>query len=250
VKEPRILLYDIENAPIKAYVWECWQTNVIKVIEPSYLLSFAYKWLGDKRVSFVGLPDFPRYNRKPTCDRSLVTKLHQLFEEADITVAHNGDKSDAPKIRGRFLFHGLPPPSRPKQVDTYRIAKSQFKFARNNLDHLAQHLGIGNKLANTGFDLWERCMGPYDARAWEMMRHYNTHDVVLLEGCYLKMRHYAINPTHPNLSYFTGNFTACPVCQSPNTVRHGFDYCKGGARQRLSCRSCGFRFNYGKVIDR
>ena len=46
--EPKILLYDIETAPIQAYVWGLWDNNVaLNQIETDwYILSWSAKWLG------------------------------------------------------------------------------------------------------------------------------------------------------------------------------------------------------------
>ena len=55
---PRILMIDIETAPIQAYVWGIWDQNVgiNQIIEPGYTLCFAAKWVGEHKVTFMSLP--------------------------------------------------------------------------------------------------------------------------------------------------------------------------------------------------
>ena len=50
----KILLLDIESSPNTAHVWGLWQQNVgIKqIMESSYVLCWAAKWLDDKEIMF------------------------------------------------------------------------------------------------------------------------------------------------------------------------------------------------------
>lgn len=56
--EARILLFDIENAPSLGYFYDMSKEyNIIEIVEHSYMLSFAYKWLHEKRIHVRALPD-------------------------------------------------------------------------------------------------------------------------------------------------------------------------------------------------
>ena len=46
---PRVLLFDIETAPILAHVWGLWDNNVAlnQIIADWHVLSWSAKWLGD-----------------------------------------------------------------------------------------------------------------------------------------------------------------------------------------------------------
>lgn len=51
----KILLIDIETSPILAHVWKLWGEQHIglsQMIESTEMLSFAAKFLGDKRTQF------------------------------------------------------------------------------------------------------------------------------------------------------------------------------------------------------
>jgi DNA polymerase elongation subunit (family B) len=244
VPEPKILLFDIETAPSLGWVWGKWQTDVIEFDKDWHLLSFAWKWLDEKKINVLALPDFPGYDRNRECDKKLVTELWKLLSEADVVVGHNIDKFDIRKANARFVIHGLKPPSPYKTVDTLKLSRSKFKYDSNRLDDLGRYLGVGRKLPNTGKSLWLGCMSG-DKRSWAMMRRYNAQDVALLERVYLKLR--AWSTTHPNLSFFT-RADSCPVCQSDELHRDGYRYLRTGKRQQFECESCGHRFTDGKLI--
>lgn len=84
----RTLILDIETAPILANVWRTWKENVgmDQIRADWYILSFSAKWLGAKRVMY-----FDQSKAKDIEDDTfLMRKLHELLNEADIVVAHNG----------------------------------------------------------------------------------------------------------------------------------------------------------------
>jgi hypothetical protein len=242
----KVLFLDIENSPMVAYSWgPMWETRLIEIIEPWYMLSFAYKWQGQKRVTVKALPDYPLYATDPKNDKALASELRDLLDEADVVIAHNGDRFDLPKCASRILVHGIKPPSPYKTVDTLKLARKLFRYESNKLDDLCRILGIGTKLKHTGFDLWKRCMDG-DSRAWALMKKYNGHDVYpLLEGLYDRIKPFA--PNHPRLTHYT-RANACPTCQSPNIQSRGFIVTATGKRQRIHCQDCGAWSTTGPLI--
>lgn len=228
-----------------AYSWgPMWETRLIEIIEPWYMLSFAYKWQGQKRVTVKTLPDYPLYSTDKKNDKALALDLVSLLNEADVVIAHNGDRFDLPKCASRALVHGGRPPSPYKTIDTLKISRRMFRFESNKLDDLCRILGIGRKLPHTGFDLWKRCMEG-DEKAWRLMAKYNAHDINLLEGLYERIKPWA--PNHPKLTHFS-RAHACPTCQSENIQNRGFTFTATGKRQRLSCNNCGAWSTTGPLI--
>lgn len=242
---PRIAFFDIETAPITALVWEMFDTNVLHVIQPTYMMCYSLKWSDKKSIKTRSLNDYPGYDQKRTCDRALVTELHKDMSDADIIVAHNGDSFDIKKTNARLIVHGLQPPAPFKTVDTLKIARRSFKFDSNKLDNIGRYLGLGRKLPNTGKDLWVGCMNG-DPKSWATMRRYNAQDVRLLEAVYLKIRPWSVS--HPNLSAYSLK-PGCPVCQSTNVQSRGFNVAKLRRTQRWQCREmdCGHWFSGATV---
>jgi DNA polymerase elongation subunit (family B) len=231
----KIVFIDIETAPSLGWVWGKWEQNVIDFKRDWYILSFAYKVAGEKKIVTRGLIDYAGYRKdidKSGNDEALVQDLWKVFDEADILIGHNGDSFDIRKANSRFLVHKLPPPTLYKTVDTLKIARRSFKFDSNKLDDLGRYLGVGRKLPNTGFNLWKGCMQG-DAKSWKQMKEYNKHDVELLEKVYYLLRAWA--PTHPNVNK---GENACPKCASFNVQKRGFSYTLQRQQQRFQCLSC------------
>lgn len=232
----KILIYDIETSPNLSYVWGKWQQDVIEYKEEWYILCFAYKWLGEKKTHVVSLPDFRLYKKEPHNDREVVKKLHELFSEADVIVAHNGNSFDQKKSQARMLYHGFPPPSPYKQIDTKNVARKYFNMNSNKLDDIGKYLGVGSKLQTGGFDTWLGCMNG-DVKAWKKMTKYNVQDVKLLEEVYIKLRPWITN--HPSVSLLERKPDKCPKCGSGPIQRRGFRaHGTVSYKQQYQCMAC------------
>lgn len=230
----KILIFDIETAPLKGYFWRLWKENIgySQLIDEWYMLTWAAKWLDEDEVIF----DSNHLHGDMQNDEHILNNLHGLLDSADIVVAHNGNRFDIPKVNARFIQAGLEPPSPYKRIDTFQVAKRQFGFTSNRLDSIADFLGIGRKLNTGGFKLWERCLND-EVEAFEEMVEYNIQDVLLLEEVYKRMRPWI--PNHPNVANIESKEFACPKCGSENLQRRGFSYTQAGKYQRYQCVSCG-----------
>ena len=236
MNKTKVLFLDIENSPNLGFTWGKWETDVIAFEKEWYMLSFAYKWLGEKSVSAYSLPDFKGYAKDKTNDLVLLGELWKLLDVADVIIGHNVDRFDLRKTNARFLAHGFGVPSPYKTVDTLKVAKKYFFLNSNKLDHVCKYLGIGSKVETGGFGLWLACMSG-DKNAWAKMVRYNKNDVVLTEKLYEKLKPWIFS--HPNVNALTGVQDACPKCGVKKLQRRGFSISGGNKRQRLQCVSCG-----------
>ncbi len=243
-RQPKILFLDIETAPIVMATWTLFEANAVYVLRDTYIIAVGYRWLGDKRAQCKILPDFPRYKKKRHCDKALMGFIWNLLDEADIVVAHNGDRFDIKKINSRLWVHGHRRPSPYKTIDTLKWARGSFKLDSNKLDNIVRYKGLGRKLANTGAALWHGCCELGEPKSWATMREYCAHDTDLLSPVYHDMKGWA--PNHPNLNLYTGG-TGCPTCQSKNVARRGLNYGKSIVRQRMLCGDCGTSFSGATV---
>lgn len=227
MSKPKVLFFDIETAPNLAYVWGKYEQDVIAFKSEWHLLSVAYKWLGDSKVHCDTI-------QGSKSDKKLAKKLRDLFNEADVIIAHNGDAFDIKKARARFAFHGLKPPSQFATVDTCKIAKRYFNFTSNRLNDLGQYLKVGQKVKHTGFDLWLGCMQGNRA-SWELMKMYNKQDVILLEKVYQKLLPWM--DRHPNMALLQDK-EGCPKCGSEKIVKDGVRANSNTMQQQWHCKSC------------
>lgn len=242
-RSPRILLFDIEVAPVKAWSWgPMYETNLIDIDQDWFMISYAWKWADKKKIYAKSLPDYPRYERDKFDDKPLVKDLWKLFDEADVIVAHNID-FDIKKSNTRFIQHRLKPPSPYKTFCTLKTARRVGKFNSNKLDQLGATLRKGRKLAHTGWHLWKKCMNGSMA-AWRLMVKYNRRDVFLLSEIYDVFKPWA--PNHPVLTAYTGDI-ACPTCQSKKIQRRGVSVAQKARYHRFHCQSCGHWFKGSRI---
>lgn len=231
--KPKILIFDIETTPNLAYVWRTYKENVApgQMVEHSHVLCYAAKWLGEKEVLFDSM-------QGDKDDKRVCKSLWKLFDQADVVVAHNGNAFDVLCMNARWVFHGFPPPSAYKQVDTLRLAKQMFRFQINKLDYIARYLGIGRKVEHEGFDLWLKCMRD-DKQGWKKMQEYNIQDVLLLEEVYLKLR--AWDRKHPIVSLmYDDDERRCPVCGSMHIKSlTKSSYTAASEYKTFRCENCG-----------
>lgn len=238
IKSPRVCLLDIETSPIQGYTWTTWDASVLKILEPSKVISIAWKWLGEDETFCRTLIDYKGYKPGVINDEKLIKEAWDLLDQSDVVIGHHSDAFDLKKLNARFVYYSLGSPSPYKSVDTKKAASKYFRLDSNSLNNIGVYLNLGQKVENGGFSLWDRCING-DKEAWELMRRYNIQDVVLLEKVYLALRPFIQN--HPHLGLLAGNedTESCPSCQSPEVSRRGFSITRTGKRQRYQCKSCG-----------
>jgi DNA polymerase elongation subunit (family B) len=235
-KSLKILVFDLETAPNKAWVWGAWKQNINPqmLINDWWIITWSAKWLFEDEV----------YSGKVTpkealeCnDKRICESLWKMIDEADILVGHNIAKFDKKKMNTRFLLHDLGSPSSYHMIDTVYHARKQFAFHSNKLDFIAQQLGVGKKLEHEGFAMWEKCMQG-DKEAIDAMQSYNDVDVKINEEVYIKMRPF-IKP-HPNVSLFLEkNKMVCPTCESENLQFNGEYTTYVNTYSEYKCKRCG-----------
>jgi DNA polymerase elongation subunit (family B) len=231
----KILVLDIETSPNVAYVWRFFKENVgaKQVLQNGTMLSFAAKWLDGDKIFYEDVSN--------QSELKMLKVLFELLDEADIVIAHNGDKFDLPHIQGRGLVLGLKPPSPYKTIDTVKVARDQFNFPSNSLEYLSIVLNLKNKKDGhkkfPGFELWLGVLAN-NPEAWNEMREYNIMDIKALEELYLLMRPWMKN--HPNVAVFEeAEEMVCPRCGGHALQRRGFYYTNLGKYQRFRCNDCG-----------
>jgi hypothetical protein len=236
-KTPKVLIWDIETAPMLGYVWSLWEQNVaLNQLEKDWhLLSFAAKWLGDPPSKIIYQDQ--RNVRRVEDDKKLAKALWKLLDEADIVITQNGKSFDQKKANARFVAHGMQPPSSYKHIDVKLLAKKHFAFSSNRLEYITDRLCTKyKKLKSTkfpGFDLWKECLAG-NVEAWDEMKRYNIQDVLSLEEAYTKLI-----PWDNNTMFAL--YSDVPVCScgSKKFKKRGYYYTNTGKFQRYKCKECG-----------
>jgi hypothetical protein len=255
----KILFWDIETTSMVVKTWSLFKPSIPheNIIQHSMIICCCWKWSDDNKIHSVSIlddeknftrskaelekvksinPDLTVFNWMD--DRHVVEQIHSVLMEADMLVAHNGDRFDLRKFNARSLYHRLPPiPPSLQSVDTLKVARSRFYFDSNRLDSLGDQLNLGRKIANPK-GLWDRAMNG-DEKAIKQMVKYNKQDVKLVEDVYYAMRPYV--KIHPNRTTFLNeDKIICPKCGagSAEIVRRGFHTTATTRRQRYRCKAC------------
>lgn len=206
-----------------------WKQDIYpsQVIEPSSILCFTAKWLGEPEVEWRG--------RKPDGHKRMIRRAWKLLNEADAVVHYNGKRFDVPRLQREFLKLDMSPPAPFAQIDLLATARRKFSFDSNKLERVADELGIGRKEEHEGFRLWIKCLDG-DLNAWERMRRYNVKDVRLTERLYVeKLRPWISG--HPSIAAHHG-VDCCTRCGGQALQRRGYATLRTGRYPRLKCLTC------------
>ena len=244
-KLPKILIFDIETAPMAAFVWRRYKENISleQTISESFMLCWSAKWLYSEEV--LGDCLTPEEAVKED-DRRIVNSLYNLVTEADVLVAYNGRNFDIPYMNQRFLHWQFPPYVPSHIVDPYETAKTVFRFSSNKMDAIATQLGLQNKM-KTDFALWKGCMVG-NKECLDYMLNYNKQDVVVLEEIYCKFLPWIKN--HPNLSNYMEDKRCCVKCTSKRIEKlDRYFYTPSGKYELFRCKDCGAIFRGKKNLN-
>jgi hypothetical protein len=234
----KILLLDIETAPIIAALWQL-RTDYVPpdhIMKPGYTLCVSTKWLGEAAVRFHASWDGKA---------KMLRTVHAELTAADAVVHFNGRSFDIPILQREFVEATMRPPAPYKQVDLLQVVKSKFRFESSKLDYVCRRLGLGVKIKHKGMDLWWECMQG-DTGSQAKMRLYNQRDVVLLEKLYHRLLPWVDD--HPNRATLLG-VKACPACGSEDIKKSGWAYTEQMKYQRYACNDCGKWFR-GNVAEK
>lgn len=230
----KILILDIETAPLMARVWDIWNQNINteNIHSDWFCLTWAAKWLFENKVYSAKVTPTEARDQN---DKRIMQGIWGLLNEADLVIAHNGDKFDLPRLNTRFLIHGLTPPSPYQSIDTLKHIRKQFAFTSNKLDYVNKMLHIKRK-TETGLQLWIDCFNGHRASLLKM-ENYNINDVRILEETYLRIRGW-IKP-HPNINLFMTDGEHCPNCGHDKLTQQGSYATASNTYVAYRCNNCG-----------
>lgn len=237
----KVLIFDIETAPILGFVWGLWENNVglNQIHTDWHILSWSAKWLGDSASKVMYMDQRGAKNIED--DAKLLKGIWKLLDEADVVITQNGKSFDQKKLQARFVLSGMKPPSSYRHIDTKILAKKHFAFTSNRLEYMSSKLCTKYKKLKTtefqGFDLWKACLNG-DLRAWKEMEKYNKHDVLSLEELYTKLIPWD-NTINFNVYQDEELLNRCTCGSDYPPVRNGYAYTNLAKYQRYKCPKCG-----------
>lgn len=237
---PKVLILDIETLPMEAYAWSMWNNNfgLEQIKQHTTILSWSAKWMGAPESS-VMYQDV-RNEDNVRNDKNILDQLRSLLDEADITLTQNGINFDLPKINYRLAYHKFKPYTKPKDIDTLKIAKKVFGFDSNKLEHLTEMFCTKYKKSKhkkyPGFSLWKGCLNG-EIEAFNEMKEYNKIDVLSLEELYVD--HLMPWDDTLNFSAYSDDYVFRCNCGNDDFEERGFYITKKSKFQKYVCTNCG-----------
>lgn len=227
---PRVLVLDIETRYMMLEGWALFNQNfsVDQIAEDWSILSYSAKWYESDAVIYSDVSE--------KTEDDILQELHDLLNEADFVIAHNGRRFDLKKIRARMVTRGFQPYSPVRVIDTLEIAKKEFAFTSNKLLFLTRILCKNSKKQEhelfAGHKLWQAFLKG-DPLAIKCMRDYNIMDVVSLQELYdiispwsTKLPVFDVYHEQPNLDewkedgYYYSNLAKYQLYRNKNTGQY------------------------------
>lgn len=238
-KGPKVLVFDIETAPLISHTWDIWDVNISlnQIKSDWHILSWAAKWLDDPPSKIMYQDQ--RKIKDVTDDTKLLQGIWDLLDEADIVITQNGKSFDVKKLNARFIMNGFKPPSSFKHIDTRLLAKKYFAFTSTKLEYMSEKLNTKYKKQThgkfPGFSLWLGCLSGNKA-AWNEMEKYNKYDVLATEELYHKMSAW---DSAINFSLYNDDLNHTCSCGHTEFRNKGYAYTSSGKYRRYQCLECG-----------
>lgn len=236
-REPRILLFDLETSGILVRIFRLGEqvVGLPQIVEDSYLLGFAAKFLGDPKVFYMD-----QSKAEVLSDtKAMLRVLRNLLLEADVVITQNGKNFDEKVANAVFILNGLDPVPKYAHMDTLQMSRGRFKFTSHKLEYMAKALDVPcKKLMNRkfiGMELWNQCHAR-NPEAWAEMKEYCVGDVLALDGVFEKLRPWGVGGVNLN-AFYSDNVFRCQ-CSSSEFHRRGYAYTSAGKFQRFQCKSC------------
>jgi len=253
---PKILVIDIETAPMIGYFWGLFDQNIglEQVLSDWFIIAFAAKWYGSNEVIYMDqrkkmTSENPLVNAlKLSNDKKMVKKIAELLDEADIVLGQNSKGFDTKKINSRIKFHNsrakrksdkIEIPSSYKHIDTMLLNKKHFSDTSNKLEYMTKTYNNEYKKLDhkeyPGFKMWGAVMSG-DKKVWPVVEKYNKFDVLSTEEYWDNIKAWD-NSINFNV-YRDEEDTVC-TCGSKNFKLNGFSYTSVGKYRRYKCKDCG-----------
>ncbi len=218
---PKILFLDIETKYMLLEGWGLFNQNfsVDQIAEDWSILSYSAKYADSDEVLYSDVTEMT--------EDELLQELHDLLNDVDFIIAHNGRRFDLKKIRARMITRGFKPHSPVRVIDTLEIAKKEFAFTSNKLLYLTRLLCKKNQKSDhgkfAGHSLWKEFVKG-NPEAIAEMREYNQIDVVSLQELYELLAPWS--STLPVFEVYQDNF------DNSEWIEDGFSYSNLGKYQR------------------
>lgn len=189
----RFLIYDIETAPLQAWIWRPGEqvvrhNQLVKGFDKYDIITISYKWYGEKEIYCLDWG----YEKQDSSE--MIIAFDKLVKEADVVIGKNSDKFDAKHINTQRMLHNLPPIPQWASIcdDLEKQLRKYFAFPSQSLDYVSKLLGFGGK-DKMEMDDWIKIVKKDEQggeAAFQKMIKYNKKDVADTEAVLMRVLPY------------------------------------------------------------
>uniref|UniRef100_A0A6H1ZKE3 Putative RNase_H superfamily protein n=1 Tax=viral metagenome TaxID=1070528 RepID=A0A6H1ZKE3_9ZZZZ len=145
----------------------------------SILLSAVIKPFGQEPMVYRA-DSYPQWENNRANDYGIVKDISDELRCHAIIITHYGERFDIPYLRAKMNYHALPILPQMFGVDTWRIARSNFKVSSRRLQNLVKYFDIGEKGGVEG-GLWMDAAYSGNREAMDEIVKHNIIDCEVLE---------------------------------------------------------------------
>jgi DNA polymerase elongation subunit (family B) len=215
-RKPRILFFDIETSPVRAWTFSLGKQHIghSQIVEGDRIdiICITYCWETGPAYSID-------WGFEEQDSSKVIMEFDKVVKEADIIIGQNSDSFDVKHINTQRMLHKLPP--MPDWADctddTLKQMKRFFKFPTNRLDYVSELLGFGGKV-NMCMQDWINIVEKRDERALDKMIRYGKKDVVDTRKIFNRIKPY-IKPKFNMATFYQEN--VCVHCGSDRIKKNG-----------------------------
>ena len=237
---PKILFYDIETSPLKAYVWGLGKQVVRhpqldKAYSQYGIICVTYCWNDGKPAKCID------WDYKKQDSKAVIKEFDKIIRQADFTIGKNNKRFDEKMINAVRMFSNLP--GLPEWVrysdDLEQQMRRYFRLPSQSLDYISDQLGLGGKIKmefQDWIDIVEQ--NKNGLKAFKKMCKYGIKDVEDTRTIWNKLiTHF--DPKFNHGAFLHGNWTsACKYCGSTD-IRINGSFMSGSVRRtKFTCKTC------------
>lgn len=252
--KPRILFFDIETAPLKAYVWSPGKQYVgFKQLDKDHcqfrIICITYCFNDGKPAQFIDWG----YEAQDT--KEVIRQFDEIIKDCDFFIGKNSDKFDVKMINGARALNGLPGnPSWSKYTDDLeKQMRKYFRLPSQSLDYISAQLGYGGKVKmelQDWIDIVEK--NKNGCKSLAKMIKYGKKDVEDTRALWDKLsEHFDSKWDQNNYIYNPDGIIRCKHsdCGSVNLRRNGHKYQGKSKYQEYKCLDC-HRYAGRQIVDK
>lgn len=239
MKQPKILWYDLETTPLKAYIWGLGKQVVRHPqLDKNYsqwgIICVTYCWNDGKPAKVIDWG----YEEQNTA--KLIEEFDEIIKQADYVIGKNSARFDNKMLNGCRMLNGLPGfPEWIKYTDDLeKQMRRYFRLPSYALDYISDQFGLGGKI-KMEFKDWIDIVEKTDngPKAFKKMLKYGKKDVEDTRSLWNSLSEHF--ESRINYSTFNNHEFLCRHCNKSNLKKNGIRFSGGIRYQEYHCNDCG-----------